>query len=166
MKFIPAITPDIITRAEMIMIAGVSMTKLNLALNHEPLNPPKPIVIIGKNQQGFDRETMVNWLNKNNLKEHHFVRPGSHGNRYKTNLLLIKQQENDKFDNQKALEFLSKPPALKPVIKPTLQPIKRQTVHVKERNDPETPTNYLMPLYRGDQNHRLEFHSQNVFQPF
>jgi len=62
---------DKIARQEVAKLAGVSLTKLILALNE--LNAPEPIEITGiKRKLFYDRQKMMSWLKNNSIKKMRF----------------------------------------------------------------------------------------------
>ena len=158
--------PDTITRHEMIDIAHISMTKLNLALLQESLNPPKPIKTQSKIKYTYDRKTALLWLAKYPLKTMRFSNLRKKIRQDKAEFPIVSETETGAFNNRLAMKFLATLPTKQPKIPPTKVPIERQTVHINERNEAEIPCKSLMPVWRGERNHSLNIISNNTFAPF
>lgn len=158
-----------ICRREMAKLAGISLTKLCLALNKKELNPPSVIAILMCRMDTYDRQEALAFLAQNNLKNMRF--PAIPTKRKPTQEFnTIAPPQHTVINNLGIVAFVAKPPLIAPVKPPNpAKPIdqrylKKQTL--KDINEPDDLSFSRINLYRSNDNYNhLNMPNSNTFAP-
>jgi len=135
---------NLITTVDLCDMFFVSRTKLRNAMSVPGINAPIAKKI-GKKYL-YNKTEMLEWCKKIDIRNNHFAFfyariPGGIKTTY--------QYQSTPF-NAKAKAFLQTKPTVEIKPKPEKKPVKRETVHLDEINQIETPCGSMMPYYYRD----------------